>query len=34
MGPVLRAIWRVDRLTVGEDLEMLWSSAIFALNDH
>src|ERR1700752_4447434 len=34
MGSVLRAICRNDGLAVGEDLEMPWSSPIFALNDH
>src|SRR3954463_11879890 len=31
MGSVLRAVYRFDRLTVGEDLEMPWSSPIFVL---
>ena len=33
-GSVLRAICRADGLTADEDLEMPWSSPIFALNDH
>src|SRR4051812_41118751 len=31
MGSVLRDVCRFDRLTVGEDLEMPWSSPIFVL---